>query len=89
MIKRIEQPIKTKYIYRQMAFFNGEPSFSDSIKLDCEIIAESDTQYKIRILRENMYFLKGREMWVKKKNTEYGEQKTNREYDYSQAYWNK
>ena len=26
---------------------------------------------------------------MKKKNTEYGEQKINREYDYSQAYWNK
>lgn len=89
MIKKIEQPIKTKYIYRQMVFVNGEPSFSGSIRLDCEIIAESDTQYKIRILCENMYFLKGREMWVKKKNTDYGIQKKKHYYDYSGEYWNK
>ena len=89
MIKKVEQPIKTKYIYRQMVFVNGEPSFSNSVKLDCEIIAESETQYKIRILCNNAYILRGREMWVKKKNTDYGIQDQKLDYDYSEAPWNK
>ena len=89
MIRKVEPPIKTKYKYRRFLFVQGQPALDNMVKLDCEIISESDTQYKIRILCENMYFLKGREMWVKKKNTEYGEQKIKREYDYSQAYWNK
>jgi hypothetical protein len=92
MIKQFEQPIETKYFWKQMVFLNGNPTFTNPISIKCEIIAESEKQYKIRILNENPCIQKGREMWVKKKNVEYSlkqNEKKSREYDYTDAFWNK
>ena len=91
MIKKLKEPILTKYIYRKFQFNkSGEPVLCDVVKIECEIIAESETQYKIKIKGSNLYFVVGREMWVKKKNIEYYREKyaEKKEYDYTNAPWN-
>lgn len=91
MIKKLKEPILTKYIYRKFRFNKScEPVLDDAVKIECEIIAESETQYKIKIKESNLYFVVGREMWVKKKNIEYHKEKyaEKKEYDYTNAPWN-
>lgn len=91
MIKKLKEKIPTKYFYRKF-YFNesGEPVLDDVVKIECEIIAESETQYKIKIKGSNLYFVDGREMWVKKKNIEYYKEQNaeKKEYDYTNAPWN-
>lgn len=86
MIRKVEPPIKTKYKYRRFLFVQGQPALDNMVKLDCEIIFESDTQYKIRLLQGTPDIPVGCVKWVKKKNVDY---KPQVEYDYTDAFWNK
>lgn len=82
MIVKVEPEINTKYCYVKQ--FPGAVPISQ--KIGCAIIAESETQYKIRIVERNNYLEVGKLMWVKKYNVDY---KPEKEYDYGDAYWNK
>ena len=83
MIVKVEPEIETKYRYVKQ--FPGSAPISQ--KIGCVIIAESESQYKIRITERNNYLQVGKLMWVKKYNVDYKPPK--KEYDYSDAYWNK
>lgn len=87
MPQNIEPPIKTVYYYKRFGFYDGEPTLETAIPVECEIIAESEKQYKIRILSANSNLGVNKIMWVKKKNVKYN--KNQPTYDYSDAYWNK
>ena len=87
MARKIEPAILTKYNYRPFIFENGQPAFQNVIKLNCEIIAESDTQYQIRLLQgiQQKGMVVGSLKWVKKRNVDY---KARMEYDYTNVFWN-
>lgn len=72
MILNLENPIK--------AIYNHISNIHDSVmptseKLECEIIAESEHQYKIKITQQSSRLL-GRIMWVRKHNVYYKKTRT-------------
>lgn len=80
---KYETPLQAVYKYKK---FNYGMGTGTPIRVACEVLESSKTQYKIRLKAVCEQHPIGHVMWVKKYNVELADEK---HYDYSNAYWQK
>lgn len=78
-------PLKAKYKYRKFLYEQG---LAAPVKVVCEVLEETERQYKIRLLEPCDNYPVRWELWAKKYNIELAEPKVTKTYDYSGAFWN-